>query len=191
MAVRNRTATIRRESQAPLPPFVAIDFETANREPSSACAVGLVRVEGNVVMAGQHHLIRPPHGSWIFSDLHGIRYDDVQDQPTFGDLWRGIEPILTDCAFVVAHNAGFDARVLHACCRAAGLRAPRLSYVCTVALARDVLWIQPGSLSNVCRQLRIELNHHNALSDAEAAARIVLAAAARGWRWERRATARP
>ena len=39
----------RRKTPAPLPPFdrpfVAIDFETADHGPDSACAVGLVRVE--------------------------------------------------------------------------------------------------------------------------------------------------
>jgi DNA polymerase-3 subunit epsilon len=170
---------------ARLPPFVALDFETANRTPTSACALGLVRVERNLVTARHYYLMRPARGSWIFSDLHGISYDDVRDQPTFGDLWPGIAPILTECAFVVAHNASFDARVLRACCRDARLRTPRLSYVCSLAIAQNVLSIHPGSLSNVCHQLRIELNHHHALSDAEAAARIVLVAESRGWRWYR------
>jgi DNA polymerase-3 subunit epsilon len=43
-------------------------------------------------------------------------------------------------------------------------------------MARGILDIRPATLSNVCRRLRIPLDHHHALSDAEACAKIVLAA---------------
>jgi len=41
--------------------FAAIDFETANYSPDSACAVGLVAVEGGRVVRREYHLIRPPN----------------------------------------------------------------------------------------------------------------------------------
>jgi DNA polymerase-3 subunit epsilon len=43
-------------------------------------------------------------------------------------------------------------------------------------LARQVWRIYPTRLPDVCRHLGIALNHHHAVSDAEACARIVLAA---------------
>jgi hypothetical protein len=52
---------------------------------------------------------------------------------------------------------------------------PEIRYVCTVRLARRVWDIRPTSLSNVCTYLGLSLNHHDALSDAEACAGIVLA----------------
>lgn len=57
--------------------------------------------------------------------------------------------------------------------RSAGLRSHRL---CTVRLARRVWSIRPTKLPDVFRRLGLELDHHGALSDAEACARIVLAA---------------
>ena len=39
--------------------FVAIDFETANNEPSSICSVGIVVVRDGVVQHRQHRLVRP------------------------------------------------------------------------------------------------------------------------------------
>ncbi len=169
-----------------LPSFVAIDFETANRNPSSACAVGLVRVDRNVPTERQYRLVKQPTASWTFSTLHGIRKQDVEYEDCFADVWCRIEPMLVGCAFVAAHFAQFDARVLRASCRAARVSAPRLPYVCTLAIARDFLAITPSDLASVSRRLGIELRHHDALSDAEAAARILLIASERGWEWTAR-----
>jgi DNA polymerase-3 subunit epsilon len=66
--------------------------------------------------------------------------------------------------------------VLEACCRHARVRSPALPYVCTVQLARRTWGIYPTKLPDVCASLGIALDHHEALSDAEACARIVLAA---------------
>ena len=44
-------------------PFVAIDFETADYGPDSACAVALVRVEGSRIVRRSYFLIRPPRRS--------------------------------------------------------------------------------------------------------------------------------
>jgi DNA polymerase-3 subunit epsilon len=46
-----------------------------------------------------------------------------------------------------------------------------------VQISRRVWNIHPTKLSDVCAKLRIALNHHEALSDAMACAKIVLAAA--------------
>ena len=41
--------------------FAAIDFETANREPTSVCSVGIVVVRGGIVTEKLYRLIRPGH----------------------------------------------------------------------------------------------------------------------------------
>jgi len=40
--------------------FAAIDFETANHDPASACAVGIVIATDGRIVHREHHLIRPP-----------------------------------------------------------------------------------------------------------------------------------
>lgn len=162
--------------------FAAIDFETADREPDSACAVGLVRVEGGRIVAREYRLIRPPRHHFVFTDLHGISWDDVRDQPSFGELWPRLEPFLEGIEFLAAHNAKFDGHVLTACCMAAGIAAPTVRFECTVRLARRTFGIFPTSLPCVCRELGLPLEHHHALSDAEACARIVMEAQSRGWK---------
>jgi DNA polymerase-3 subunit epsilon len=159
-----------------IPTFAAIDFETADYGRDSACAVAVVRVEGQAIVDRAHYYIRPPRQHFVFSYLHGISWNDVIDAPTFRQLWPSLQERLSGVEFVAAHNASFDCSVLRKCCDRARLSAPSLSFQCTVRLARMVWNIYPTTLPDVCRYLRIPLHHHDALSDAEACARIVIAA---------------
>jgi DNA polymerase-3 subunit epsilon len=67
--------------------FAAIDFETANYSPDSACAIGLVVVKGDRIVRREHYLIRPPDRQFVFTFIHGIAWEDVRDAPTFHELW--------------------------------------------------------------------------------------------------------
>ena len=155
---------------------MAIDFETADYEPDSACSVGLVRVEDGRIACRESRLIRPPRPRFAFTWLHGIDWEDVACQPPFGEVWPALAPVFEGADFFAAHNAPFDRAVLEACCRSAGLEVPPPPFRCTVKLARRVWGIRPTTLPDVCRALGFRLHHHDALSDAEACARIVIAA---------------
>lgn len=156
--------------------FVALDFETADYQQDSACSIGIVRVEHGQIVQRVYHLIRPPRQMFKFSYIHGICWKDVANEATFGELWSTISPVIEDAEFIAAHNARFDQGVLYACCDTYGITRPRHEFTCTVKLARRALGIYPTKLSNVCKVLGIPLNHHHALSDAEACGNIVLAA---------------
>jgi DNA polymerase-3 subunit epsilon len=160
------------------PTFVAIDFETADYGRDSACAVGLVRVEGGEIMDRRAWLIRPPRRHFVFTYIHGITWPMVACQPEFSGVWPEAARMLAGADFLVAHNESFDRGVLTACCASAGLAPPPLPFQCSMRMARHVLGIRPSRLDNVCKVLGIELRHHDALSDAEASARIALAAMA-------------
>jgi DNA polymerase III subunit epsilon len=156
--------------------YAAIDFETADNGRDSACAVGVVFVEGNSIVERLHQLIRPPRRDFYFSYLHGITWADVAEAPSFAELWPSLGRQLAKADFLVAHNATFDRSVLKACCAGAGRPPIERSFVCSMKLARAVWDIYPTKLPDVCARLRVRLNHHDAASDAEAAARIVMAA---------------
>jgi DNA polymerase III subunit epsilon len=156
--------------------FVAIDFETADHGPDSACAIGLVRVSGTRIVQRQRYLIRPTRRSFFFTPVHGITWEHVQGQPTFEVLWPTIRDLLLRADFIASHNASFDRRILEACCQAANIQTPHIPYVCTMKLARRVWDIRPTSLPIVARHLGLPIRHHDALSDAEACAGIVVAA---------------
>jgi DNA polymerase-3 subunit epsilon len=100
----------------------------------------------------------------------------VAEAPTFSELWPQLAPLLAGARFLAAHNASFDAGVMRACCEQAALAPPALPYLCTVKLARETWNLRPTKLPDVCRHLGLALRHHDALSDAEACAAIVLAA---------------
>lgn len=157
--------------------FVAIDFETADRHSDSACAVGMVRVESGQVVRVLHRLIRPPRDTFEHSWVHGITWDDVAGEPEFSQLWPQISDILDGCEFLCAHNAGFDKKVLATCLQAGGHAVPSHPFFCTVQLARQLWHLPRHNLPTVCAHLGIPLRHHDAASDAEGCARIVLAAA--------------
>ena len=174
---------MRRQPASPrshIPTFAAIDFETADYGRDSACAVAVVRVEGQAIVDRACYYIRPPRKHFVFSYLHGISWRNVVDAPTFRQLWPSLQQRLAGVEFLAAHNASFDRSVLHTCCERARLRAPWHAFQCTVRLARTLWNIYPTTLPDVCRYLDIPLSHHDAGSDAEACARIVIAAIAAG-----------
>lgn len=160
--------------------FIAIDFETADSRPDSACAVGLTKVHGSEIVDRLYALIRPPRTRFspFCVNVHGIRWRDVKDAPSFREFWIEHADFLEGTDFLAAHNARFDRRVLDACCAMSGLPAPRLPFVCTVDLARALWNVRPTKLPDVCRFLGLELDHHHAGSDADACAGIVMAALA-------------
>ena len=153
---------------------VALDFETSDKYADSACALGMSRIEGGQVVADWYRLIRPPRSRVYFTEIHGLTWDMLKDQPRFIDLWPEISSFLRGATLLVAHNASFDRRVLIGCCRSSGLEAPHLPFVCTVKGSRRGLHLPHHRLNDVCEYLGLELNHHNAASDALAAAKIYL-----------------
>jgi DNA polymerase-3 subunit epsilon len=158
------------------PTFVAIDFETADSGRDSACAVGMVRVEQGRIVRRESRLIRPPRREFIFTYIHGIAWEDVAEAPSFGGVWKDLRDVFEGADFLAAHNASFDRSVLEACCLSARLEPPELPFECTVRQARKRWGIRPTTLPDVCRALGLRLRHHDALSDAEACARIMIAA---------------
>ncbi len=165
--------------------FAALDFETADYGRDSACALSIVLVENDAIIDTWTSLIRPPRREFYFTYLHGISWEHVKNQPTFGELWQVISSKLAGVNFVAAHNATFDRGVLRTCCEAAEVATVDLPFVCTVKAARSVWGFYPTTLADVCRQLHIPLRHHDAESDARACARILLAARERGFGYDK------
>ncbi len=163
--------------------FTAIDFETANNKPDSACAIGMVSVVNGEITRCEHQLIQPPDDVFTNTSIHGISWHDVKKAPTFADYWPILSQKLKGIDFVAAHNVSFDQRVLDSSCHRYQIPVPCRDYVCTVRVAREVLAIRPATLDNVCYRLKIPLCHHNAESDAQACAQILLLAYRAGWRY--------
>ena len=155
--------------------FTAIDFETANYYRDSACALGLTKVKDDMIIKEESFLIRPPTKWFMFTYLHGITYQMVKDQPTFGELWPKIRGYFRGVDFIVGHSVGFDKSVLKACCNRYRIEFPDKEFWCTVKLSRELYKIYPTKLPDVCKKLKIKLNnHHDALDDSKACAKIMI-----------------
>jgi len=158
--------------------FTAIDFETASRRADSACQLGAVRFRGGKPVDSAVWLIRPQplYFSPMNIRIHGIRPDDVSDQPVFGELWPEFwQRFGNDC--LVAHNASFDMGVLLACLQKSRCEIPDLDFTCTRAIARRTWPERPRfGLKPLSQWLGVEFRHHDALEDARACAKILLAA---------------
>jgi DNA polymerase-3 subunit epsilon len=161
--------------------FTAIDFETADYGADSACALALVHVEGVEIVGRDLYLIRPPRSRFAFTHIHGLTWAAVRGEPSFAELWPEIAGKIAAAGFLAAHNAAFDRGVLAACCALAGAAPPALDFHCTVRLARRAWSLRRANLPAVCEHLGIALSHHDPASDAEACARIVIAARREGF----------
>ncbi|MEO1529678.1 MAG: exonuclease domain-containing protein [Planctomycetota bacterium] len=158
--------------------FTAIDFETANRRPDSACQLGAVVVRGGEIVEERMWMIRPD--PFFFSAgnirIHGIRPGDVDHEPNFADVWPEVEPYVTDDC-LIAHNAGFDINVLVSCLRRHQLEVPELNFSCTRLIAKQAWPSRPRyGLKPLSNWLGVEFKHHDALEDSIACARVLLAA---------------
>lgn len=156
------------------PYAVAIDFETAARSGPCACAVGMAGIENGQITRKFYSLIKPPNREVLFSEIHGLYWDDLKDAPSFADLWSDMRDFIGEAQFLIAHNAQFDKNVLKECCKAAGYAMPAMPFLCTLRGARAKLSLPSYRLSALADHFMIPLTHHHASSDAIACAMIYL-----------------
>lgn len=155
--------------------FVAFDVETPNRYNDRISAIGLATVENGAVTRRFYTLVNPETFFDPFNTaLTGIGPETVRSAPTFPEVWARIEPQLSG-GLPVAHNAVFDLSVLKKCLRAYGIRwRDSARYLCTVQMGRRLLPGVSHKLNDLCAYYGIPLDHHQADSDSEACARILL-----------------
>lgn len=158
--------------------FAVIDFETANEKWDSACAVGVAVVEGGKISCSESFLIRPHElrfSPWNVC-VHGITPELVENEPTLPEVWPLVERLI-DGRLIVAHSAKFDVGVLRRAFYANGMAFPEFDYLCSCALSKAV-WpeLVSHSLGIIAPLFGIELIHHDAESDARAAAELVIKA---------------
>ncbi len=156
--------------------FTAIDFETANGY--HPCSVGIVTVENGVIVDEFVTLIKPLYNYYspFTIQVHGIYPKDTINAKTFPQVFPEIQKRLQN-RVVVAHNESFDRNVLAKTMELYGLDYDSLNigsrWECTVKIYK-AKGFKPARLSDCCRIMNIQLNHHEALSDARACAKLYL-----------------
>jgi len=156
--------------------FTAIDFETAISH--HICAVGIITVENGKIVDEFQALIQPPDNKYLWRNIevHGITQSQTANAPFFYEVYPEIKKRLSGRK-VVAHNESFDRNVLQKTMADYGIDYSDLNindrWECTLKIYRKKGY-KPANLNACCRIQRIELNHHEALSDARACAMLYL-----------------
>jgi len=155
--------------------YVVYDVETPNALNDRMSAIGISVIEdGKIVKEFFSYVDPETHFDPFNVELTGIDEDVVRGKPTFTELWKEIEPIMSS-GILVAHNAVFDLGVLKRCLGDYGIAwKPSVKYACTVQIGRRHLPDMKHNLNVMCEHYGIPLDHHKADSDSHACAEILL-----------------
>ena len=172
---------------SPFPhPIVVLDTETATCSgPPHLLELGAVRIEEGEVVAHLERFALPQVPiDPATTRIHGIDEDDVRNAPMTRVVLEEFSDFAQD-AWLAAHNARFDAKVLAFEYARAELEAPRAPWIDTLALARTVLEDAPDhKLGTLMEHLDLDAGTlHRALADAVACWQILEACVERlgGW----------
>lgn len=152
--------------------YTAIDFETGTPKRDSATSVAIVTFLNGKIIDEYDQLIRPPrnfHKSFNI-DLTGITPKMTEKAPRFVEVFPEIKKRL-DGNVVIAHNESFDRSVMKKCMETAkiplGMLKVPVKWLCTRNLYRKhYKGHKSYSLGDLCPIYDIELDHHQAISDA-------------------------
>ena len=150
--------------------FTALDFETATQEHNSICQVGLVVVKNGIISKKYSSLIQPPGNEYFYHNIkvHGIEPFMTIAEPTFAEVWPDISKYIEN-QHIVCHNADFDLLKLEKTLEYYRIDLPDLTYTCTMSIFGGT------GLEECCIDQQIEFfNHHDALADAEACAKLYI-----------------
>ena len=129
----------------------------------------MVRVENGIITQEVNILVQPPDNYYwsLCTDIHRITAKDTLNSPSFAQVWHQIVPYI-DNQNVVAHNGfGFDFPVLNATLNYYNLPTPDYNKFCTYKICTS-------NFAILCEEHNIQLNHHDALSDAQVCAELYL-----------------
>ena len=156
--------------------FAAIDFETANNERTSVCAVGVVVVRDGKIEDEFYSLIKPEPEYYTYwcTKVHGLTAADTDNAAVFPEVWKQIAPKIAGLP-LVAHNKSFDESCLKAVFRVYQMDYPDYDFYCTCVASRRVWPKGRHTLDVIAARCGYDLTqHHHALADAEACAAIAL-----------------
>lgn len=159
--------------------FVALDVETANRQHSSICQIGLAMVAANGDIETVSILIDPEQSFEHFNvNLHGIDETTVKGAPSFVEVLQILRSFLE--RHVLVQHSSFDKQAFNAASKFYGGPELRATWVDSVQIARKAWPELKGNgghgLASLKSHLDLKFEHHDAEEDARAAAEVVLLA---------------
>jgi DNA polymerase III subunit epsilon len=159
----------------PVLEFAVVDVETTGLDKQQdrivEIAVVLADARGTVIYEWST-LLNPGTGTAGPTRIHGITDEMCAVAPSFAEVAADLAYLLTG-RVVVAHNSDFDSAFIEGAFQRCGmpLSPPGLRWLCTMDLA-DSLGMQ-RRLGNLCAQLGIFYDPHNALDDARVTSQVL------------------
>lgn len=158
--------------------FIAIDLETANYRRSSICEIGITVVKNSRIVETRNWLVRPEGNEYDDFNImiHGITPDMTKNSPSFKEVWKDVEPYLTD-QVVVAHNTAFDMYAIRdAIDEQKGMKYTPFQFYCSLRAARyTIQGCYNYTLPVVCEYVGIDMDvHHRAADDSLACAELFI-----------------
>lgn len=157
--------------------FVAFDIEMPTQKICAISAIGVTVVRDNKIVKRYYSLVNPETTfSKYVIELIGITPEMVRDAPTLPAVWAEIGEYFTGAGTIVAHGAHGDLLTLVSALRRYKIEWPgEINYLCTCDMT---LAINPEfehhSLDFLCDQFEIPLSHHNAQSDSDGCALLLI-----------------
>ena len=155
--------------------YFVFDVETPNGSNDRISSIGFALIEdGQVTETGEYWVNPETRFDDRNIELTGITPNAVKDAPTFPQVWKALAPWV-EGSILVAHNARFDLSVLKKTASAYDMSLSSAEYLCTMELAKMFLPSLPHyGLKDLCVYYKIDLDHHQAGSDALACAKVLL-----------------
>lgn len=156
--------------------FAVVDIETTGLMPERndrVIEIAVVLMDDKARIEQEWTTLVNPRRDVGATHIHGICAGDILDAPEFGDVADQFLGLITGRA-VVAHNASFDMRFLHAELNRAGYAiSSHPPALCSMKWSGRL--VGPAKLQHVCEALNVKLTDaHSAMGDARATAEVLI-----------------
>jgi len=158
--------------------FVALDVETANPNIASICQIGCVKYKNGQLIDEWESYVDPEDyfdETNIF--VHGINPSKVENAPKFPEITETLYTYLK--GYVVVCHTHFDRVAIRKATARYNLSPIDCIWLDSARVARrawkEFAW-RGYNLKNLCEYIGYEFSHHNALEDAKATAKVLIAA---------------
>jgi DNA polymerase-3 subunit epsilon len=154
--------------------FVAIDFETANFDRASVCAVGLTKVVDGKIMSTESWFVTPPTGlDFTNTYLHGIGPAQVTGAPSWQQTLERIEALAGGVPLVA--YSPFDKGVYNAANNLTETPPSGFTFLDALAVVRNHCQLPSHRLPLIVEHFGLPgFVHHEAGADSLACAMIIV-----------------
>ncbi|MFM7547221.1 MAG: IS630 family transposase [Synechococcales cyanobacterium] len=150
--------------------WVILDTETTGLRNAEIVQIGVLSGDGKVLLDS---LVKPTISiPYKTSIIHGITDDQVQNSPTFPEIYPNFIDVIANKA-LVTYNAKFDEAILRYCCDLAGMKVPSLTEL-HCAMHWYAKWIGDwNDYHDNYRWPKLPGGDHTAIGDCRATLKVI------------------